>query len=91
MKGAWLGLLLIAGCSSVQWDKPGATPASVDADLRACTAAAQAVPTVPQLKTTSTGMEIQPHPTDRDADRQLQEAQRTQACMREKGYTLRPG
>lgn len=91
MKAAWLGLLLIAGCSSVQWDKPGATPASVDADLRTCTTAAQAVPTLPQLRTTSTGMEIQPHPTDRDADRQLQEAQRMQACMREKGYTLRPG
>jgi hypothetical protein len=91
MKGAWLGLLLIAGCSSVQWDKLGATPASVDADLRTCTTAAQAVPTRPQLRTTSTGMEIQPHPTDRDADRQLQEAQRMQACMREKGYTLRPG
>jgi hypothetical protein len=91
MKRAWFGLSLIAGCSSAQWDKPGATPASVDADLRTCTTAARAVPTVPQLKTTSTGMEIQPHPTDRDADRQLQEAQRMQACMREKGYTLRPG
>jgi hypothetical protein len=84
-------LLLLAGCSSMQWDKPGATAASVDADLRACTSAAQAVPTVPQLKTTSTGMEIQPHPSDRDADRQLQEGQRVQACMRGKGYTLRPG
>ena len=91
MKGPWLGLLLIAGCSSVQWEKPGATPTSVDADLRACTTATQAVPTLPQLRTTSTGMEIQPHPTDRDADRQLQEAQRMQACMRAKGYTLRPG
>jgi hypothetical protein len=39
----------------------------------------------------ASGAEIQPHPSDRDADRQLQEAQRVQACMREKGYTLRPG
>jgi hypothetical protein len=91
MNRKWLALLLLAGCSSVQWDKPGATPASVDADLRACATTAQAAPTVPPLKTTSTGMEIQPHPTDRDADRQLQEGQRVQACMREKGYTLRPG
>ena len=91
MNGRWLAVLLLAGCSSVQWDKPGATQASVDADLRACSTAAQAVPTLAQPKTTSTGIEIQPHPTDRDADRQLQEAQRMQACMREKGYTLRRG
>jgi hypothetical protein len=91
MKRAWLALLLLAGCSNVHWDKPGATQGSVDADLRACTTAAQAVPTLPAPKTTSTGIEIQPHPTDRDADRQLQEAQRVQACMRDKGYTLRPG
>jgi hypothetical protein len=87
----WLGVLLVAGCSTVQWDKPGATQASVDADVRACTTAAQAVPTLPQPRTTSFGIEMQPHPTDRDADRQLQEAQRVQACMREKGYTLKPG
>jgi hypothetical protein len=91
MKRRWLALLLIAGCSSVQWDKPGATPASLDADLRACNSVAQAVSTVPQLRTTSTGAEIQPHPTNVDADRQLQEGQRVQACMREKGYTLRRG
>jgi hypothetical protein len=89
MNRRWLALLLLAGCSSVQWDKPGATPASVDVDLRACSTAAQAVPTLPQAKTTSTGAEIQPHPTERDADRQLQEGQRVQACMREKGYSPR--
>ncbi|HYY62586.1 MAG TPA: hypothetical protein VE756_14475 [Burkholderiales bacterium] len=91
MNRVWLALLLLAGCSTMHWDKPGATPASVDSDLRACATAAQAVPTLPQPKTTSTGIEIQPHPSDRDADRQLQEAQRVQACMRDKGYTLRPG
>jgi len=87
----WLGILLFTGCSTVQWDKPGATQASIDADMRACTAAAQAVPTLPLPRTTSTGIEIQPHPGDRDADRQLQEAQRVQACMRDKGYSLKSG
>ena len=91
MKKRWLALLLVGGCSSMQWDKPGATPASLDADLRTCTSAAQAVATVPPLRTTSTGAEIQPHPTNLDADRQLQEGERVQACMREKGYTLRRG
>ena len=91
MNRRWLAFVLLAGCSTVQWDKPGATSASVDADLRACSSAAQAVPTVPQLRTSPTGTEIQPHPADRDADRQLQEGQRVQACMRDKGYTLRRG
>ena len=87
----WLALVIVTGCSSVQWDKPGATQASLDADLRACTSAAEAVPTVSSLRTTSSGIEMQPHPTDRDADRQLQQAQRVQACMRDKGYSLRGG
>ena len=85
----WLVVLVLAACSSVQWDKPGATTAGIDADLRACSTAAQAVPTLSQARTTASGAEIQPHPTDRDADRQLQQGQRVQACMREKGYTLR--
>ena len=29
MNRRWLALLLLAGCSSMQWDKPGATPANV--------------------------------------------------------------
>jgi hypothetical protein len=89
MKRRWLALLLVGGCASVQWDKPGATPEILGADLRACTAAAQAVVSVPPLRTTSTGAEIQPHATNLDADRQLQEGQRVQACMRDRGYTLR--
>src|SRR5262249_9989270 len=91
MNKGWLGLLLLAGCSSVQWDKPGATPTSVDADLRAGSTVAHAVTTVPPTRTMPGAAETQPPPPDRDADRQLQEAQRVQACMREKGYTLRPG
>ena len=87
----WLALVILAGCSSVQWDKPGATQAGVDADLRACGTAAENVPMLPSPRTTSSGIEMQPHPTERDADRQLQQAQRVQACMREKGYSLKPG
>lgn len=87
----WVTLVLLAGCSSVQWDKPGATQASVDADLRGCTSAAEAAPTLTQPRTTSSGIEMQPHPTERDADRQLQQAQRVQSCMRDKGYSLKPG
>jgi hypothetical protein len=87
----WLPVLLLAACSTAQWDKPGATQGVVDADLRSCSTVAQSFATLPQPRTTSTGIEIQPHPTDRDADRQLQLSQRVQACMREKGYALKSG
>jgi hypothetical protein len=78
---------LLAGCqSTVQWDKPGATRESAEADARACSTLAQSYPTVPRARPTR---ELLQNVTDRDADRQLQEAQRVDACMRQKGYTLR--
>jgi len=87
----WLPVVLLAACSTAQWDKPGATPDAVDADLRSCSTSAQSFPTLPQPKTSPSGAEIQPHPTDRDADRQLQLGQRVQDCMRQKGYALKSG
>ena len=97
----WLCVLLMAGCSNAQWDKPGATSASIDADLRSCTTAAQAVPSLPSPRTTSnsvavrtaqTGVGVQtPAGAYGDADQQLQRGQRVQDCMRDKGYTLKSG
>ena len=95
----WLCLLLIAGCSNTQWDKPGATEAGIDADLRACNSNAEATPTLPSPRTTSNSVEVRTSPTGAsvsaptgsygDADRQLAQNQRVFDCMREKGYTLR--
>lgn len=94
-----LALLLLAACSTAQWDKPGATQTGIDADLRACTSEAQAVANLPAPRTTSTAIEVRTAPTGvgvqapassyGDADTQLQQAQRVQSCMRQKGYTLR--
>jgi hypothetical protein len=84
----WFALVILAGCSSVQWQKPGATPEGVGADLRACNSAAEAVPTLPFPRTPS-GNDM--NPADRDADRQFQLAQRVDACMRGKGYSLTSG
>jgi hypothetical protein len=78
-------MLLLVGCSTQQWDKPGATRESVEADSRACGALAGSYPTAPARRTTQTSV------TDRDADRQLEEAQRRDACMTRKGYSLRQG
>ena len=78
-------VLLIAGCSTQQWDKPGATTESAEGDARACAALSESYPVAPERRTT------QPSIDDRGADRQLVEAQRREACMRQKGYSLRPG
>jgi hypothetical protein len=100
----WFALLLVAGCSTAQWDKPGATQASIDADLRACTNEAQALANLPAPRTTSSAIEVRtthsgvggvgvqtPASSYGDADTQLQQGERVQSCMRQKGYTLRSG
>jgi hypothetical protein len=84
----WFALVILAGCSSLQWQKPGATPETVDADVGACNSAAEVVPTVPAPRTPS-GNDM--NPADRDADRQFQLAQRVDACMRQRGYSLKDG
>ena len=41
----WLAAtLLVAGCSTQQWDKSGATPEGSEADARACAALAESFP-----------------------------------------------
>jgi hypothetical protein len=89
MKLRWLALPLLAACAStVDWSKPGATQAEIDADIGACRRAAQGVPTLPRLQTAPSGAVSQPTGTDLDADRQMQEAQRVQECMQKRGYRL---
>lgn len=85
-------VLLLAGCSTVQWQKPGATPEMAEADARACSSAAQVGSQLPRAQTTTmaSGAVVVTEPNEpRDAARQMQESQRMQECMRQKGYTLR--
>ena len=85
-------VLLLAGCSTAQWQKPGATPEMAEADARACSAAAQVASQLPRPQTTAmqSGAVVVTEPNEpRDAARQMQEGQRMQECMRQKGYTLR--
>lgn len=101
MRATLAFLLLLAACSTAQWEKPGATPETVDADFSACSAGAQALPALPAPRTTSTSVEVRPAAGGGigvqtagaygDADQQLLQAQRVQDCMRQKGYALRPG
>jgi len=76
-------LVILAGCSSVQWQKPGATPEAIDADLRACSSTAEGVSTGPMTRSPS-GDDM--NPADRDADSQVE---RVDACMRQRGYSLK--
>ena len=89
-----LCLLLVAGCSTVEWDKPGATPQSVDADLRSCTTASQAIPSLPAARTTANEVRTGPGGAsvpafvEVNADQRLEQAQRVQGCMQGRGYVL---
>ena len=88
----WLALLLLAGCGTTQWDKPGATQQLADADARACAAAAEAVSPLPRPQTTvmSSGAVVVTEQTlPEDAQRRMEEGQRMQECMRKKGYRLK--
>ena len=90
----WLALLLVAGCGTTQWDKPGATAQMADADARACAAAAEAVSPLPRPQTTvmSSGAVVVTEPAQpqaQDAQRRIDEGQRMQDCMRKKGYRLK--
>jgi hypothetical protein len=90
----WLAIVLLAGCSTAQWERPGASAEMVDADARACGASAQAASQLPSPQTTmtSSGAVIVTERNEPvDANRQMQEGQRVQSCMRQKGYTLRAG
>jgi hypothetical protein len=83
-------LLLLAACAStVDWSKPGVSEAQIDADVRACRLAAASAPTLPRPQTAppTSGMSSSTG-TDLDADRQLDQAQRLESCMRQRGYQL---
>jgi hypothetical protein len=97
----WVCFVLLVGCSTAQWEKPGSTSESVDADLRGCNAAAMATPGIPSPRTTSNSPEVRTSPTAGvsvqsagamgDADKQLYQGQRIEDCMKGRGYTLKAG
>ena len=84
----WLALPLLAGCAStMDWSKPGTDQGQVDADVRACSSAADNVPVVPRQQTAApSGAANYSTGTELDADRQFVVAQRVERCMRDRGY-----
>lgn len=90
LRSAWLAVPFLAACAStVDWSKPGASQEQIDADLKACRTLAVQIPIVPRERTTApSGAVSQSTGTDLNADRQLVVAQRTESCMRQRGYQL---
>lgn len=89
MKKAWLALLL-AGCAAPTWDKAGATPDEVRADLKQCEAAAPLAPQKraapgPRTKPGSNTIDFD-SASERSFDRARKDDEAIAACMRGKGY-----
>jgi len=83
-------LTTLAACAAPTWDKAGATPQEMEADLKQCTASA---PLVPQGRTPA-GPRTKPgsnvidfdSASERSFDRARKDDENIAACMRAKGY-----
>jgi len=89
MKRTWLALLLTA-CAAPPWDKAGATPQAMEADLKQCEAAAPLVPqgrtpAGPRTKPGSNTIDFD-SASERAFDRMRKDDEAIAACMRAKGY-----
>ena len=83
-------LTTLAACAAPTWDKAGATPQEMEADLKQCQAAA---PLAPQSRTPA-GPRTKPgsnvidfdSASERSFDRARKDDESIAACMRAKGY-----
>ena len=85
----YVGALLLAACTSSapQWQKPGATPEAVAADLQACRASAPIEPRVPPGPRTKPGVGGGfDGAFERKADQMRQDDRYVAECMRKRGY-----
>ena len=87
--------LIVQGCSSVQWSKPGADPVMVSRDLDACRAQALrgATPPVFTGRTPDASADGRPtamRPAAGSNERFVEEHEVVRACMLRRGYELRP-
>lgn len=87
-KTSWSSLaVVLAACSTGgDWSREATDQAAMEADLRACDAAARELAVVPRPRDPQ-GV-AQPHMPD--ADHQLELMQRVDRCMRARGYTFEP-
>ena len=87
--------LIVQGCSSMQWSKPGADPAAVSGDLQTCRAQALggATPPVHTARSpdaSTDGRAAAMRPSAGSNERFIDEHEAVSACMLRRGYQLRP-
>jgi len=83
-------LITLAACAAPTWDKAGATPQEMEADLKQCTASAPLVPqgrtpAGPRTKPGSNTIDFD-SASERSFDRARKDDENIAACMRAKGY-----
>lgn len=92
-------LLLVCGCTSLEWQYAGSAEYNLERDLAQCTAQArlearQRMPLLPglapQVIVDSQGRTIVTQNTQPEAERFFLENSRLRQCMTERGYTLQP-
>jgi hypothetical protein len=88
VRQAWILAIILAACAAPatpRWEKAGATPDRVSADSEDCRVQARLTPTersVPAPSPSSVTKVM-----SREEERERQDAQAFQRCMRDKGYT----
>lgn len=90
------GLLLLGGCSTLEWHKSGVDTQQRDRDIAACTEKARgealryavASEPVPRITVDQQGRAVAVREPRHDADRFLLEQDLLRACMRDRGYLL---
>lgn len=83
-------LTTLAACAAPTWDKAGATPQEMEADLKQCQAAAPLAPEKraapgPRTKPGSNVIDFD-SASERSFDRARKDDESIAACMRAKGY-----
>jgi hypothetical protein len=84
MRFALLLLVLLAACSTVKWDKPGATDEQIQADGKECWDKAYGM--ARSVASPAPNGVIVGGPTSSQRDRAMDETALYQRCMRDKGY-----
>ena len=81
--------VLLAACAAQRWEKAGATPQAMTADLNLCETSAPLAPRAaagPRAKPGSNVIDFN-SASEREFDRMRKDEEHIAACMRAKGYS----
>ena len=92
MTAAWYAAclaVLLAACATQRWEKAGATPQAMEADLNLCETSAPLAPRPPPGPRAKPGSNVIDFnsASEREFDRMRKDEEHIGACMRAKGYS----